>query len=128
MKKEKALLLFIAVACFCLLAVMAADALLHIRFPKTEQIAVSAPAPVFTPAPSFGELDPYALDMDTLDALPGIGPATAQAYLDYLDQGYRFHFPEDLKNVKGIGDKKYQDLLPFLRLTLPQEPETEPLF
>ena len=63
-----------------------------------------------------------------LRKLPGIGPATAQNYMDYLQQGGGFFFPEDLKNVKGIGDKKAIDLLPYFHFTLPTLPPPSPLF
>jgi competence protein ComEA len=42
-----------------------------------------------------------------LDALPGVGPSTAQAIVDYRMANGPFGSPEDLLNVKGIGPAKF---------------------
>ena len=47
---------------------------------------------------------------DELVALPGIGPAQAQAIIDYRTQHGGFRPVEDLKDVKGIGAKRYEKL------------------
>jgi len=48
--------------------------------------------------------------VEQLDALPGVGPSTAQKIVDYRTANGGFHSVEDLKNVSGIGDAKFAAL------------------
>lgn len=49
-----------------------------------------------------------------LDALPGVGPATAKAILDYRESKGKFSKVEDLLNVTGIGAAKLAALKDFV--------------
>lgn len=51
-----------------------------------------------------------------LDALPGVGPATATAILSYRDEHGRFSTVDELLDVRGIGDAKLEQLRPLVRV------------
>lgn len=48
--------------------------------------------------------------LEELDALPGVGPATAQAIIDDREANGPFASEEDIMRVSGIGERKYEKL------------------
>jgi competence ComEA-like helix-hairpin-helix protein len=49
-----------------------------------------------------------------LERVPGIGPATAKAILEFRQKSGRFHSVDDLLSVRGIGPKKLARMRPYL--------------
>jgi len=53
-------------------------------------------------------------NVTALDALPGVGPATAQRILDWRDAHGGFKTVDDLLEVPGIGPSKFEALRDFV--------------
>ncbi|MFJ9560825.1 helix-hairpin-helix domain-containing protein [Streptomyces fuscichromogenes] len=90
-----------------------------------EQIVVGGPAPPAVPgqavggvAQGAGPAAPVSLNTATveqLDALPGVGPVLAQHIIDFRTQHAGFRSVDELRQVKGIGDRRYSDLRDLVR-------------
>lgn len=74
-----------------------------------ETTAAPAKSPAGTAA-AKGLIDINTASASRLDELPGIGPGKAQAIVEYRQAKGPFRTPEELKNVKGIGQKTYDGL------------------
>lgn len=53
---------------------------------------------------------------EQLDNLPGVGASTAQKIINYRKENGKFKKKEDLKNVSGIGDSKYNQLKDLIEI------------
>ena len=53
-------------------------------------------------------------DAAALDALPGIGTVLSERIVAYREEHGAFVYPEELRNVKGIGEKRLQAILDAL--------------
>lgn len=70
----------------------------------TGTAATASPAPV----------NINTADAEQLDALPGIGPVTAQAILTWRADNGSFSSVDELLEVSGIGDATLADLRPYV--------------
>lgn len=57
-----------------------------------------------------GRLDLNRATIAELDELPGLGPVLAQRIVDHRDANGRFTEVGQLRDVSGIGEKRFQDL------------------
>ncbi|MEU1533404.1 helix-hairpin-helix domain-containing protein [Streptomyces fagopyri] len=97
-----------------------------------EQVAVGAPAPAAGqvtgggsvaggaggPGPAAAPSAPVSLStatVDQLDTLPGVGPVLAQHIVEYRTEHGGFRSVDELREVNGIGDRRFADLQKLVR-------------
>jgi len=64
---------------------------------------INVPGIVDTSHVNAGRVNINTATLDELDALPGIGPTTAQAILDYRLEHGNFQVIQEIENVPGVG-------------------------
>jgi competence protein ComEA len=69
-----------------------------------------APAAASGAAPASGPVHLSTATLEQLDALPGVGPVTAQKILDYRQQHGGFSSVDELDAVPGIGPARMEEL------------------
>ncbi|MFH8517899.1 helix-hairpin-helix domain-containing protein [Streptomyces gelaticus] len=91
-----------------------------------EQIVVGAPSGPSAAGGPLGSVagggtgspaGPVSLNTATaeqLDTLPGVGPVLAQHIVDYRTQHGGFRSVDELREVNGIGDRRFADLQPLV--------------
>ncbi|MBM7058988.1 ComEA family DNA-binding protein [Streptomyces sp. RHZ10] len=70
------------------------------------------------PGGAAGPSAPLSLNTATaeqLETLPGVGPVLAQHMIDYRTENNGFRSVDELRQVNGIGDRRFADLQPLVR-------------
>lgn len=77
-----------------------------------EQVLVGAPAPppAVGDGPVPGPLSLGTATAEQLDGLPGVGPVLAQHIVDFRTARGGFRSVEELRQVDGIGERRFADL------------------
>ncbi|MBK1786449.1 helix-hairpin-helix domain-containing protein [Prauserella sp. ASG 168] len=99
------------------------------RLVDGEQLYVGVPAPPGMQAPEApadapgapggqaeAKVDLNAAGQDELESLDGVGEVTAQRILDWREEHGRFSAVEQLREVDGIGEKRFEELRDQVRL------------
>ena len=78
----------------------------HIHIP-TKEIFLRPTQEVSAAVDSGDKVNINTADAERLATLKGIGPALAQRIIEYREQNGAFKSIDEIKNVRGIGDKKF---------------------
>jgi competence protein ComEA len=103
--KMKKICLLLAVAFVCVTGFTALPGDSVAAATKTETVASQTLS---------GKVNINTADEAILSALPGIGPKTAVAIISYRTEHGKFQAIQDLQQVKGIGEKKFAKIEPYL--------------
>jgi comEA protein len=82
------------------------------RFLMTVQTVSDTPNPDHMPQEKTaeGKININTATVEELDTLPGIGASYAERIVRYREEHGDFYAPEELMNVEGIGQKKFEQL------------------
>ena len=53
-------------------------------------------------------------DKEDLEKIPGVGPSMAEKIVNYREENGYFNSIEDLKNISGIGEKKFESMREYI--------------
>jgi competence protein ComEA len=84
---------------------------------------LSAPAHAKKTPPTH-PVDINAATVKELEELPGVGPTTAKAIVEFRAKSGRFRRVEDLLVIRGISESKLQKMRPYITIgPAPKKPQ-----
>ena len=118
MKKPQWLLIGITAAFLCLLVGIfigrnfGIGPKLNISGSQTSQTPTESP----TVPNGDGKIDINTATLQQLQMLPGIGEVIAQRIVDHREENGLFINIEDIMNVSGIGEKKFEQIKEYIKV------------
>jgi competence protein ComEA len=88
----------------------------RVYVPRVGETTLPPAAPSSASSATGGPVDLNRASAADLEALPGIGPALAQAIIDHREQHGPFRSVDDLADVRGIGPAKMEQLRPLVKV------------
>lgn len=89
---------------------LALTALLLMQAP----VGLAAPRDEASATPGAVRIDINSADEQALQRVPGIGEALAKRIVDFRKQHGPFERVEDLMKVRGIGERSFEKMRPFI--------------
>lgn len=63
-----------------------------------------------------GKIDINTATTEQLQLIPGIGPSIADRIIEYRTENGGFKTIEEIQNVNGIGEKKFNEMKPYIKV------------
>jgi competence protein ComEA len=82
----------------------------------TDGQQINVPVLVETSHVNVGRVNINTATVADLDGLPGIGPTTAQAIVDYRLQNGPFQVIQDIQKVQGVGPATFENIKNFINV------------
>ena len=82
----------------------------------TDGQQINVPGVVETSHVIVGRVNINTATVADLDGLPGIGPTTAQAIVDYRLQNGPFQVIQDIQKVQGVGPATFENIKNFINV------------
>jgi comEA protein len=79
-------------------------------------VALASNVAVSLAAEAGGTVNINTANSEQLSLLPRVGPAVAQRIVDFRQENGRFQTAEDLMLVRGIGEKTFALIKPYITL------------
>jgi competence protein ComEA len=83
---------------------------------KGETTSAEAPLSGASPSPSVAVININTADETALEQIPGVGPVTAGAILDYRNRIGSFSSIDQLLDVNGIGPATVENIRPYITI------------
>lgn len=86
---------------------------LNIPTPTPTPVSTLTPTPTSTPSPApeqSGKININTANKQELEKITGVGPVIAQRIIDYRQSNGPFQTIEEIKEVSGIGDIKFEKM------------------
>jgi competence protein ComEA len=91
-----------------------ADALQNQLFANPIQSPIQVAQSIAAGIDATGRVNINTADRDELETIPSVGPATAENIIGYREENGPFKTIEEIMNVSGIGEGKFEDMQEFI--------------